>query len=640
MRATLITLARTVVYVRLVLEGTSLALRVLVWMAGLSPTLRVFNVLIAASDARFRRLLGRYFPLPLLIALAGWLWYTDHEFYRSIRPPAGSDLGRRANFVAAVIFYSWLTIGAVHTGGYAIIASGLGGNFGKRDMLCRLFGSVTAVLLGIVVVNLPGPYNVLGMSAALLMVLLSLHFTLAQIASHRRALAPRAINQVTTAKPHAPLILFISDVHATAGRRRRTDGGQDGSPSLLSITKSYSSENRPSLLVVNGDLIDRGNVEEWATIAPALQRFREYGTRVIIAPGNHDIATAYESSAAAHLRRSPFGYVRSVESKKVIEFLKQAAIFEPELRCDDGRLLSTAVSADAKAIADFENEWKATLEEARTIVQSVAGIIGRAIERSGPRIVFRMLAKATPEEHIRLIEPLVAKAEALLIPPELPNQEAARTGVRLAIVEADECVLPEWLMWGIRMKFWYLPFPLHLVIHEESLEILIVNSTFPEPGLLGSAFGRLGAEQLQRLQSAVASSKMETIVIVMHHPVCGWSGNVGDDPTRLRVSVDRWALLVHDTDESRALTAALASAAPAFCRQIFLCGGHRHADPVAGPLVEDEARSEARAATVSILESGALADQYGVSSANAGRGVVILDRNERGALEPFLMPVA
>ena len=224
-----------------------------------------------------------------------------------------------------------------------------------------------------------------------------------QIASHRRALAPRAVSHVTTARPHAPLILFISGVHATAGRRRRTDGGQEGSPSLFSITKSYSSENRPSLLVVNGDLIDRGNVEEWATIAPALQRFREYGTRVIIAPGNHDIATAYESSAAAHLRRSPFGYVRSVESKKVIEFLKQAAIFEPELRCDDGRLLSTAVRADAKAIAVFENEWKATLEEARTIVQSVAGIIGRAIERSGPRIVFRMLAKATPEEHIRLI---------------------------------------------------------------------------------------------------------------------------------------------------------------------------------------------------------------------------------------------
>src|SRR5207302_3900553 len=89
-------------------------------------------------------------------------------------------------------------------------------------------------------------------------------YALRQIARIRRAHAPQASDQTHEMDLDRLLALQVSDVHATAGGSRRTDGGPDGTASLEALSKAILRLKSPGFILLTGDIIDRGAKDEWA----------------------------------------------------------------------------------------------------------------------------------------------------------------------------------------------------------------------------------------------------------------------------------------------------------------------------------------------------------------------------------------
>jgi UDP-2,3-diacylglucosamine pyrophosphatase LpxH len=70
-------------------------------------------------------------------------------------------------------------------------------------------------------------------------------------------------------------------------------------------------------LAVIGDTIDHALDEEWSEAIAMLDSLHRSGTRVVLAPGNHDLAIAYDPVKAFPFLRSNTPYRRLVDSSKV-----------------------------------------------------------------------------------------------------------------------------------------------------------------------------------------------------------------------------------------------------------------------------------------------------------------------------------
>src|SRR5205085_4123774 len=154
------------------------------------------------------------------------------------------------------------------------------------------------------------------------------------------------------------------------------------------------------------------------------------------------------------------------------------------------------------------------------------------------------------------------------------------------------------------IQLWSDAFPLKLKTPEA--EFLIVNSVRPEPGLLGSAFGQLGDEQLGRLRKAASVTDAALLVVLMHHTICRWQQEPTDATRALKVPVERWGTLGHHSAESEALATIFEDVPPPSCRRVLLCSGHRHAITRAGPWKGNTDREAPLQPRLWFLESDAL----------------------------------
>jgi hypothetical protein len=174
----------------------------------------------------------------------------------------------------------------------------------------------------------------------------------------------------------------------------------------------------------------------------------------------------------------------------------------------------------------------------------------------------------------------------------------------------------------------------HAVAHAEtasSIETVIVNSRAPEPGLMGSAFGHLTEAQIERLSHLVASTRAKTLVVLMHHPVCGWVDDKSDAPLNRFVSVKRWALLAHETSECNRVIELLRDRVPISCRKVYLCAGHHHGRTRVGCVVSGDGQPDMRCSKVAVMESCALA---GTSVEEGGLHLLALRRGPDRTLDP------
>ena len=248
-----------------------------------------------------------------------------------------------------------------------------------------------------------------------------------------------------------------------------------------------------------------------------------------------------------------------------------------------------------------------------------------------------MLLKLDPAAAEVLLHPLFQKAAEYFGPASHGTLEDYQEFLLGLFTKSRYCIIPPLMLTARWQPLWTDVFPLKLYEESDSIEFLIVNSVLPEPGLVGSALGKLGKKQLERLRDSIAQTRAKIVVILMHNPICRWRDDSKDYPDSTKVDVQRWALLAHDLGESECLPQLLDSAAPGTCAQILLCCGHRHGLSRAGPPISRESNSDlAQATRLFVLESAALTNMSVTSEREARTNELLACRQDpRGYLTPF-----
>jgi len=615
----------------LTLLWASASLAVLSYAVGwFTPGARAASSVLAALDDRLRRMLFQPWVaglvlLPGVVALMTGAGSPNSH----LMPPAGSAARYWGGFWAVMIFYWWIGFGGSKTSGAVVLERGLPDDEPLRRFLI-IHGIQGALLLFVVCViaaKFAGPLGTIGIPLAILAAIWRGFDRLRLIAFLRRYHAPLATDVSELRALGTAFLLQLSDIHITAFGEPQLDGKPSGNARLEALARGLEPAARPTYLLVSGDAIDRGEPDEWNVALPLLNRFRENGSRVLLAPGNHDLATAYTPELAYSFLRPTVGFRPVADASRVTDYLEAAVRLEPELATADGRPLVELVREELGPLREFNVAWQKTATAAEKILRDspdVAAWIRARSQKIGPRSL-ALLQRILPVQAARLTEPLVDQLVALFPPPAFRTDAGARKQWTRMLGKSYPGALEGWLIARRFGYLWHDPFPLRLEDPAASVEFLIANSTWPESGLLGSAFGEMDSGQLARLKNRIDASPARIIVLLIHHSFFRWTDERQDRDIRGRVNMTRWALLAYNSVQSREIMVMLhAALARSPRRQIMLCCGHRHEKSRAGP-VEGQERLVA-------MESAALPE--------AGReGLLWAELDEDGVLRPFRVPL-
>ncbi len=368
----------------------------------------------------------------------------------------------------------------------------------------------------------------------------------------------------------SPLFLHLSDIHIThPPGRSPSGGGRAGTAELQAIAAEVGQGGRsPRYLIVTGDLVDSGKPEEWRAGRAVLDRLREF-TRVILAPGNHDLVPSYDMSDAIWAMRHSGS---AMDGIRLLIYLEHASALEPELCVCDGQPIVSVIAAERRRIEELKAQWLSATKAVRSFSPiDVQGILA--------------LRQAFGQSAHRLY-------------PEWPAESMERL-VRVDLQDLDVSVSEP--LWAAR---WYDCFPLRMTAGADGIEFFITNPTAPEARLAGSALGRCGAGQLDRLDAALAQSQAPMIVVLHHNAPFRWR----EDTLAANGTLLRWGMLAHDPAESRRLGALLLRTARQG-KQVFMLSGHRHDASMCGRIAPG-ADSPAAAGDCDawFLECGALGE--------------------------------
>lgn len=575
------------------------------------PAFRVVNSIFAALYTAFAFKYKRLFSIAsiALVVLA-----TRHREYLSM-PPLGSSTRHWGSTVSAWLFYSWLTAAFPRAGGLRTVSMlPRDDRTARRLRWVALFTSMRWIIPVFTVAHFfPEPFGFFGMTAALVSAVAKQHSELWLLAMFRRARSPRTEQVQTIATTEAPYAVQLSDLHVTRPGAKPAGAGHGGYENLAWLTSRWLANPgmAPTMLLIAGDLIDHGDSSEWQHILPMLRKLRSIGMHILIAPGNHDLGTAYDYHASfAYLLVSSAGGRRAVNTRPLKRFLQAAAEMDDGLCCHDGRMLTGVLASE-------ESEFDAFVESWRTAAQAAAGLLRKSsdavyqndIEHPSPNTL-QILGAWRPEDLRSLMGPVIERAAPIfgLDPKTMVLDDfLGRCPPRFSVNVSGsipEFRLPLLLLDQRWQRFWYASFPLRVFLEGPEVEVLIVNSIHPEAGLLGSAFGRLTGPQIERLSQMVAATRAKTLVILMHHPITAWV-EAREDTPRKRGATNRWALLAHETVECSQLVEMLKRCVAPSCSKVYLCGGHRHGPSRVGRLLGEDGRPDPAAARIMVMESGA-----------------------------------
>jgi hypothetical protein len=336
--------------------------------------------------------------------------------------------------------------------------------------------------------------------------------------------------------------VHVTDLHITKKGESRNESEPPGNMRLESLGRELP--NLPlAWLFATGDLVDHGREEEWqeaCALLKAIQNERP-GLRILVAPGNHDLATAYNTldavfalSVARRRRSQP-------QSSGIYlqRYLRFASELEPQLKTHAGDVLEKVLASKATVGQEIVDRW---MEIAEAGVPSLV-----QCERLADQA-----AKAYPETSKD------GWAAAF-----------ARKPLRPIPAYFKETLEP--MLWRSE---WFAHFPLQLRDDDAREAVVILNSNAPDPTLYGSAWGELGAEQLTRLTALLDTLNEFTVYLLCHHAPFRWS--TGKPPTTPSAIKD-WATSSVLTDDIAKLRDAIVAFRTRGARNelIFLCG-HRH----------------------------------------------------------------
>ncbi len=452
-------------------------------------------------------------------------------------------------YLFCLVFVLYVAVGLPRAYGLPLLQAAA--QAAPRDAIAlaavRVFG---AAFIGSVIISYRGPYGVVGGLMVLAYGLLLSWLTISAVARQRSALAPSVTP--STVRPAGQLVfLQISDMHVTSLENRiPMGGGRSGVAELRELARSMDEGALDvPVAIVSGDMVDSGAEKEWTLADEPLQKMKRH-SRVVLAPGNHDILPSY----------SPFGLFWAaifpgggpvIDGVLVRRFFDRAAAIEPALTTCAGQLLHEYLKAWDRPWTKLRQQW----DDARA--KAIADL-GLPPTTRHP-VALRRYKSQRPAA-ADLEGRFIASAQQLY--PELESSYWQRN---LYVVGPD--AVAEFFAHGPWNKQWYVPFPLRLTLVEQGLEILILNSNPPKPLIAQSSIGQCGDEQLDRLKALLDASTAPTVLVVHHHAPASWKGD--------RFNFGRWATLAHDPKEGRRLFALLANASRDN-RQIFLLTGHTH----------------------------------------------------------------
>lgn len=577
---------QTATYAFCLIIYTAVALAILSRIVSAAyPSARVANSVLNAATNRLWSAGAPLLGWLVLVVVFGLL-LSGHSDFLSL-PPPGSAARIWGNNIATLGVFYWVSQGVTATSGAGVLYTGLKPSDEAYKLARYAQACVLAILgLGPLMFALfrPGPFASVGISIAVLCGLGLQYNGLRLLAVIRRNRAPRASAIETIDSRIRPYAAQLSDIHLVLPGSQLVQGGEGGNQQLAFLVKRWTStpEAAPRIVLITGDIIDRGQSDEWDVAMPMLRALRAQGMRVLLAPGNHDLATAYQHSIAGRFMAHSSARFRFVDTHRIFNYLRWTAELEPDIESYDGRRLGALLESEQRIFADFVEAWRFAAEAAASELEARGIVPSRSLSgRADPRDL-RSLAARFPQAASPLLDPLIAQAVRILALGDADLREEVFTR---ELLKRSDFTIPSELELGVRWrKLWYGAFPLRLVDEKYRVEYLIVNSNAPEPGLAGSGFGCLEAPQIERLRQLVKTSRARTLVILMHHAVCGWIQEPGDRHGTA-ASIDRWAFLAHETNESHEVLELLGNDAPESCERVFLCCGHRHGVSRVGPVV-------------------------------------------------------
>jgi len=331
-----------------------------------------------------------------------------------------------------------------------------------------------------------------------------------------------------------------------------------------------------------------------------------------------------------------------VDASRLIQYLRAAAALEPELCTYGNETIPAVIEREVTSVDKLQEDWKTAISEAYKIVRADARFLVRMRAQALPygQRVLGLLEAVDKTKAAQLIEPLIDRAMKEFSSPVFVSGAAGRPAWRATLTMSQDCRFHPVLLAKKWEPMWAGLFPLRLRAEETGIEFFIVNSTDPNPGLLGSAVGHLSQEQIERLSAAVSECVGRTVVILMHHALSGWADSAEDLHNRRRVDIEKWGLLVHDTAESNMLVELFSTwTEKNGIRQVLVCSGHRHSKSRAGPLIDHTDRSDPVASGRGwVMESAAGCDFEFPGKVN-GPHLLFADLGSDGILRPFRAPL-
>lgn len=510
-----------------------------IWLLGLgvlflirgrfSPS-RTWNYLTPVFVA-FERFLNR-FMLVGRIALFAMLAGSAAAFSEKIPPPDA-----QTRLVGEKIFGLWWMIFLAET----LQAAGFPPALSEEARVkARLGMGSVAVLLGVSQIFVRGPYVLIIGTLSLYYIALVFFQTWRLARSNywsAREASPVEPRFTPAIRPH---FLHVTDLHVTAAKPR-VEPGVAGNRRLFACAGAIGRSG-PAWLFVTGDVADHGREDEWKIAAEQLQSIKAVSdsVRIIIAPGNHDLGTAYNTSAAmfsqwvARVQKSVLPIADGTYLRRYLRFASQ---LEPDLNTADGGSIAALIARDAEGEAEVRELWKkfaATKDEsdARTL-----------LERGRVRY------------------------------PEISEEHWVDTIGRSHWRAFEEVLVPQF--WQLR---WFSLFPLYVADPGSPELVIVMNSVAPDPTHGGGAWGKIGAEQIARFAGIVDTFLPERVYVLCHHAPVRWRG---DRPPALLhpKESEEWSATSVIADDVASLAKAMAEIGKAHdAEMIFLCG-HRHGGP-------------------------------------------------------------
>lgn len=334
--------------------------------------------------------------------------------------------------------------------------------------------------------------------------------------------------------------VHLTDAHITRKGRQCIEGGKGGNERLQDCTTIFLEEP-PKFVFITGDLTDHGDEEEWEEVHSILAPLKEKGTRIVIVPGNHDLATAYNSTDAfisTRLTHFRGGMIRGMNGLRLRAFLHSMAALEPGLKNAKGETIEAILKQEDKNL----NRLWSLIEETRMLVST------------------NPLAKLYEKERF-------CKTASSLFPQYPPSM-----GWEALLWTSNES-FNDFYVSSLYAERWQDYFPLYLVDEAIGAKIIVLNSIARDPTLMGSAWGDLGQDQISRLEEIIRNSTSRQFVVLAHHAPFRWYDE--RPPGFTLEEIQRWACLAVSISSVNRFSTILSRIQRDKKKLFFFCG-HRH----------------------------------------------------------------